>query len=112
MARMGNSATDYKVRARGASMEERRRSPRTRIVDCVYLNIEPDNGGILLDVSSTALDSKPLPLFSIVSTWNSDIHTTATHFRWVAVGRGSTEAEVELANLYLLGDGVLGKNCE
>jgi LPXTG-site transpeptidase (sortase) family protein len=37
---------------------------------------------------------------------------TAADLLWAAVGRGSTEAEVELATLYLLGDGVPGKNCE
>jgi len=37
---------------------------------------------------------------------------TATDLLWVAVGKGNTEAEIELASLYLPGDDGSGKNCE
>lgn len=78
---MGNSETDHKFRARGTPMEERRHSPRTRIADCVYLNIEPDNGGILLDVSSTGLGfqtAAPIAAgeqidLRLSAGWNSDV---------------------------------------
>ncbi len=36
----------------------------------------------------------------------------AAHLLWVAVGRGNTEAELELADLYLRGEGIPRKNCE
>jgi hypothetical protein len=37
---------------------------------------------------------------------------TAAHLLWVAVGLGNTQAELELADLYLQGEGAPGKNCE
>jgi hypothetical protein len=52
---MGDSAVDCRHLVTGAPMEERRRSPRTRVVELVYMNMQPENGGILLDVSSTGL---------------------------------------------------------
>jgi hypothetical protein len=81
MGRMGISATDYKFPARGTPGEERRRSPRTKVADCVYLNIAPDNGGILLDVSSTGLGfqaAAPIAAgeqidFRLSAGWNNDI---------------------------------------
>jgi len=81
MGRMGNSTTDYKIPAGGTPREERRRNPRTRVADCVYLNIEPDNGGILLDVSWTGLGfqtAAPIAIgeqidFRLSAGWNNDI---------------------------------------
>jgi len=36
----------------------------------------------------------------------------AAQLLWVAIGKGSSDAEVELAGLYLRGEGVVPKNCE
>jgi PilZ domain len=36
----------------------------------------------------------------------------AAQLLWVAVGKGNSDAEVELANLYLRGEGGVRKNCE
>lgn len=53
--RMGDSAVDRRRFVKGAPMEERRLSPRTRMGELVYMNMLPENGGILLDVSSAGL---------------------------------------------------------
>jgi TPR repeat protein len=36
----------------------------------------------------------------------------AAHLLWAAVGHGNTEAELQLANMYLRGEGVPQKNCQ
>jgi PilZ domain len=36
----------------------------------------------------------------------------ATQLLWVAVGKGNSQAELELADLYLRGEGAVSKNCE
>ena len=37
---------------------------------------------------------------------------TAANLLWAAVGKGNTQAEVELASLYLIGEDAPGKNCD
>jgi hypothetical protein len=43
---------------------------------------------------------------------NREHRAAAVNLLWAAIGKGSTEAEVTLANLYLGSNSVPGKNCE
>jgi hypothetical protein len=81
---MGDAAVDRSQFPTEAPPEERRRSPRTRMIRLVYLNMQPENGGRLLDVSSTGLGfqaSDPIAIeaptrFRLSAGWIDDIEFT------------------------------------
>ena len=52
---MLESNVERGFKTNGTRTEERRANALTGIAQIVYLNLLPDNGGILLDVSSTGL---------------------------------------------------------
>jgi hypothetical protein len=81
---MGETAVARDQFPTEAPREERRSSSRTRVVDLVYLKMQPENGGILLDVSSTGLGfqaadpigTEAQPHFRLSAGWIDDIELT------------------------------------
>jgi len=67
---------------------ERRQTPRTRLRDLIYVDLGPDNGGIVLDVSQGGL------AFHSVAPIQQ---TSAINFSLLVMGRGRFDVSGELA---------------
>ena len=80
---------------------------------CVVSVAEPS----ARDVSASSQGDDGRTEFTLAQKYlsGSGVHedqNAAVQLLWVAVGKGNSEAELELADLYLRGDGALKQNCE
>jgi hypothetical protein len=72
---------------------ERRRTPRMKVNGLAYVNLDPDNGGVILDISEGGLcfqSTAPIKRTEVIRFWFSYRGLRVEH------GQGGTEGELQL----------------
>ena len=83
-----SDTTTTPVHFEAAPREERRLAPRSKMVEIIYMNMQAENGGILLDISASGLG------FQLASSMATE---RAISFRLSAEGIEDLEISAEVA---------------